>query len=373
MAKSSASSHGKRFHQARQKQHRFVKCDEEEEKSAHEKQADRLMDRQIGELESEGGEGERARGRRAYDWVADSFSCLALLNLVLLYTIDIPLYILLALLISHALSGTTSLSLPYLSTHLPHSLQTLLPAWARQLPILAPFATDLPNASHDSKHRSDSNYWTTGYAGPFRSDAAGFGHPLTALHNFTRACLGLSYSIPEDKPLDGTTLLHDDLRFGHSYVDRYPWNSWTSFQSRKEKVGLLEETYTKGAKDILFAFTFILLFTMVRALAIRYVLQPLGRLVVASPQVKKMGNNRLDEVERKRWRKGRRKSITRFAEQAWSATYYTCSLAFSIYVAKSEPYWLNEKLVWSQWPYTKLTGLTKVSSILLLVVSKLSP
>lgn len=317
---------------------------EEEEKSANERQADWLLDRQIGEHIFQE---ERRRIQEAHHPAL----------------VDIPLYTLLALFVCHALSGTSSLSLPYLSTHLPHSLQTLLPAWARQLPILAPFATDMPNASHNSK-QSSGNYWTTGYAGPFRSDAAGFGHPLTALHNFTRACLGLSYAVPEYKSLDGISLHHDDLRFGHSYVDRYPWNSWTSFQARKEKTGLLEGTYLKGYKDVFFMLTFILVITMARALTIRYVLLPFGKRVVASPaasSLKKTGNTRQDEAEKRKWRKCRRKSITRFAEQFWSVIYYTCSLSLSIYVAHSEPYWMNEGAIWAQWPYKELSGLTKVS------------
>jgi acyl-CoA-dependent ceramide synthase len=215
----------------------------------------------------------------------------------------------------------------------------------------------MPNASHDSKN---GNYWTTGYAGPFRSDAAGFGHPLTALHNFTRACLGLSYAVPEYKTLDGTSLHHDDLRFGHSYVDRYPWNSWTSHQSRKERTGLLEGTYFKGSKDVFLILTFILVITMFRALAIRYVLLPLGRRIVADEAFVKTGNARLDEAGRRKWRKSKRKHITRFAEQFWSVAYYTCSLSLSLYVAHSEPYWMNEVAVWAQWPYKELTGLTKV-------------
>ena len=215
----------------------------------------------------------------------------------------------------------------------------------------------MPNASHDSKQAS-ANYWTTGYAGPFRSDAAGFGHPLTALHNFTKACLGLSYPVA-DATLYGSSHIPDDLRFGHSYVDRYPWNSWTSYQSPK-KTGLLEGTYKKGLKDTLFVMTGILIFTILRALAIQYVFVPLGKRVVSSRAMNNTGTSRSDEAERRKWRKGRRKSVSRFAEQAWSASFYICSLSAGIYVAHSEPYWMNEAAIWSEWPYEELTGLTKV-------------
>jgi acyl-CoA-dependent ceramide synthase len=110
--------------------------------------------------------------------------------------------------------------------------------------------------------------------------------------------------------------------------------------------------------------TFILVITMARALTIRYILLPFGKRVVASPaasSLKKTGTARQDEAERRKWRKSRRKSITRFAEQFWSVIYYTGSLALSIYVAHREPYWMNERAIWAQWPYKELTGLTKVS------------
>ncbi|UZJ56584.1 hypothetical protein CBS101457_005904 [Exobasidium rhododendri] len=317
MAKS--ASHHRHYNHGRYKQQKMKKSwVQEDERSAHEKEADRLLDRQI----------------------------------------DLPLYILLALLVSHALSGTSSLSLPYLSTHLPHSIQTLLPAWIRQLPILAPFATDLPNASHDSK-QAGAAYWTTGYAGPFRSDAAGFGHPLTALHNFTRACLGLSYQIKDTSSVAGTTYLSDGMGYGSSYVDRYPWNSWTSYQTPKD-VGVLEGRYRNGLKDAFFVFTGILLFTILRALTIRYVFVPLGERVVKSETMKNVGSSKQDEAVRRKWRKGRRKRVARFSEQAWTITYALFSFIFGLKVAHSEDYWMNETAIWSSWPYTNLSGLTKI-------------
>jgi acyl-CoA-dependent ceramide synthase len=219
----------------------------------------------------------------------------------------------------------------------------------------------LPNASHDSKHVG-ANYWTTGYAGPFRSDAAGFGHPLTALHNFTRACLGLSYQIKDTSSSEGTTFLADSMGYGFSYVDRYPWNSWTSYQAPPPKeVGFLERRYTNGRKDMLFVVTGILLFTVFRALAIRYVYVPLGKQVVQSEKINNTGHSRQDEAARKKWRKARRKSVARFSEQAWMITYALFSFIFGIKVAHSAGYWMNERAIWSNWPYAELSGLTKVS------------
>jgi len=73
-----------------------------------------------------------------------------------------------------------------------------------------------------------------------------------------------------------------------------------------------------------------------------------------------VGTSRLDEAVRRKWRKGRRKTVARFSEQAWAVLYATFSLSLGLYVAHSEPYWMNEPAIWAEWPYHELTGLTKV-------------
>jgi acyl-CoA-dependent ceramide synthase len=123
----------------------------------------------------------------------------------------------------------------------------------------------------------------------------------------------------------------------------------------------LEGIYRKGGKDVLFVMTGILVFTALRALTVRYIFVPLGEKVVQSEAMNNVGSSRADEAVRRKWRKGRRKSVARFSEQAWTATYAFLSLSLGLYVAHSEPYWMNERAIWAEWPYHELTGLTKVS------------
>lgn len=265
-----------------------TKVDEEKEKSRKELAADRLLDRQI----------------------------------------DIPLYVLLALLVSHALSGSSSLSLPHLSAHLPHTLQALLPAWSRHLPSLAPFATELPNASHNSKE--SSRWLSTGSVGPFRSDALGFGHPLSALHNFTRACLRLSYS---------TSKATQDLSHHHIAHFAYHDVTHTSFnpgwiealqhygvEETDGYFGFLTKKYAKGPKDVFVIATGIFLFTILRAATMKFLLIPLAATLIKDETTR----SNLDSHGRRLARKERRRKIARFSEQAWMALYCFINFCFGL-------------------------------------------
>lgn len=286
---------------------------------------------------------DRSASEKRVDWLLDR-------------QIDLPLYALVAIFVAHALSGTSSLSLPQLSTHLPYSIQTLLPGWAKNLPILAPFATELPNASHDSKH--GNQFWSaTGYAGPFRSDAVGFGHPLSALHNVTKACLGLSYEVRQVSSAFTDSFHKSGLPYSPSYFDRYPWNSWLSHETHTT-THIFSRQYEKGAKDAFAILTGILVFTVLRALTIRYILNPLGSFAIPSPTSASRSLSRAKEARAHRLR---RRTIQRFAEQAWVSLWGTLSFALSLFVASQEPYWNNESALWTSWPYTRVSGLTKVS------------
>ncbi|PWN46425.1 LAG1-domain-containing protein [Ceraceosorus guamensis] len=267
----------------------------------------------------------------------------------------------------HMLSGTSSLSIAHLTTHLPHSIQVLIPQWARHLPSLAPFASDLPNASHESKLRAAgsgfSSAWeaATGAAGPFRSDAAGFGHPLSALHAFTRACLGLSYAIPPSPdPLTSpvSAAAHaaglSSPALQHLSANSEPW-AWLI-----GKPGML---YGKGPKDLLFVATGILIFTTLRAATIRYALVPLAELVVNPPLPAGERQVPKDPRAAKKWRESaarqRRSTVMRFAEQAWSIIFYVSTLSFGLYLAYHEPFWMRTAGLWEDWPIRHLDRLTK--------------
>ncbi|CAO1616977.1 unnamed protein product [Sympodiomycopsis kandeliae] len=269
--------------------------------------------------------------------------------------LEYPLYILGALLVCHALSGTSSLSLAHLSAHIPYSIQKLFPTWARRLPNLAPFASDVPNASHDSK-ASLTGSWqnlVVGQAGPFRSDAAGFGHPLSALHNFTRACLGLSYALPvadggNKNPIH-TAAQAAGLSYPTPAPDPEPW-AWL--------IGQPETLYAKGMKDALYVCTWILLWTALRAAVIRHALVPLGCKYTARPdfsqdEEQRPGSKRLRKI--KQWEK----NVMRFAEQSWAVIFYVVYWSLGLHIAYHSPYWFNTAGFWAGHPHTELEGIVK--------------
>ncbi|PWN27608.1 LAG1-domain-containing protein [Jaminaea rosea] len=257
-----------------------------------------------------------------------------------------PLYTLAALLVCHALSGTGSLSLAHLSAHLPYSIQKLLPTWARTLPNLAPFASDVPNASHDLKSfffgsGGGSAAWLEGQAGPFRSEAAGFGHPLTALHTFTKACLGLSYAV---RPASSSSsAAAQELPLGHPAPEPWAW-----------LVGQPDTLYSKGAKDVLYVLTWILVWTALRAAVIRYMLVPLGTRWVTRPRPQP-GKAHPSLRDRKLWHK----SVTRFAEQGWAVVFYIASWSLGLHIAHQSSYWLNPSGFWQGHPHLELEGIVK--------------
>ena len=152
-----------------------------------------------------------------------------------------------ALLVMHTLSSPSSLSLAHLSSHLhlPSSLHSIIPSWLR-LPALEKFASDLPNASQRG-HQLFSNLVGES-VGPFRSEARGFGHPLTALHNFTRACLGLSYPVPDPSRSPIAALKFEAHRniAGSASISTGPWAML---------YGVSEYLYERGMKDALFVAT----------------------------------------------------------------------------------------------------------------------
>lgn len=280
---------------------------------------------------------------------------------------EIPTYILLALSVCHLLSSSSSLSLSLsdsistLSSHLPNTIQGLLPLWSkhgRKLNNLARFSTDLPNSSN----RGGSSF-ARDQIWPFRSEALGFGHPLTTLHNFTRACLGLSYPIVNknfrfndggfgtylDHSNHATGLINEEIGLRNLELDSWTWllpsSSFTSSEGG-------ELFYSKGPKDALYVLTWILIFTALRAGVIKFLLIPLGEKVVVSEESDKVKDEKkgklkngypngngmgiekdgmeetthkageIERIEKLKARRAREKDVLRFAEQAWSVIYY---------------------------------------------------
>lgn len=260
----------------------------------------------------------------------------------------------------HTLSSPSSLSLAHLSSHLhlPHSLHSIIPSWLR-LPSLAPFASDLPNASEKGGHQvwSDlaSNLVGEASLGPFRSDARGFGHPLTALHNFTRACLGLSYALPDPAVSPIAAFKHQAHRLAgdHSVHASAPWALLA---------GVPGYLYERGLNDALFVGTLVLLFTLARALLMKFVLLPLGEAAVPHPKKPRKSERQTPEAlnERAKALRTREKEVLRFAEQGFSLIYYTCSWSLGLYIASREPYWpLNTAEYWTNYPQFRLEPLFK--------------
>lgn len=238
---------------------------------------------------------------------------------------------------------------------------------------LVPFPSDLPNASH--KRSSSSSFYNSNNGGnwPFRSEALGFGHPLTTLHEFTKSCLGLSYPIlsiskssifddafhlggggGEDDLLNRNFVSHstglpneDALYSSSSRRDSESWNWLFPSTGKDSNV----EYYSKGYKDALYVLTWILIWTALRATFIKFLLIPLGEsIVVSSPsttgsgkveaemeqqqtQISNQGvcvygngngnqESEIRRIERIKARRAREKDVNRFAEQAWSVIFY---------------------------------------------------
>lgn len=214
----------------------------------------------------------------------------------------------------HALSGPSSPLAHSLPAGLHAQLSSFLPRWAR-LPSLASFASDVPNAS---RRGLLAGHYLTGsnHDEPWRAEAAGFGHPLTALHAFTRACLGLSYPVNRS-PLGS---IADAQTWTHSQWDDHSASPWSWLAPRAA-------LYAKGRADALYVVTWILLFTALRALAIKHILIPFGsRCVAALPpdgwDSQTHGGAGQAAKARSKAARSRDKTVLRFAEQGWALLYY---------------------------------------------------
>ncbi|KDN40447.1 LAG1-domain-containing protein [Tilletiaria anomala UBC 951] len=254
----------------------------------------------------------------------------------------------------HAISSSEALHSINL---LPHSLQSLLPNWVHSLPQLSPYDADVPNASHD--YTTSSTYSRIFSAGPFKSDAAGFGHPLSALHWVTKAFLGLSYPVAGGRFADVVQKTQRHVggaaglwSIGSSSVSDASGRAWE---------WLLEpanQLYDKGPADLLYVLTWVLIWTAVRAAIIKHVLIPLGNRWVVKrvvPPCKAHRKETQEQVARLN-----DKSVLRFAEQGWCVLFYVPSLSLSLWVASRQPYWpLKTEHLWIGYPHAQIDGLTK--------------
>lgn len=95
--------------------------------------------------------------------------------------------------------------------------------------------------------------------------------------------------------------------------------------------------YNLGADDVPFVLFLIVLFTGLRASTMDYILSPFAR------------SQGLDK----------KKTITRFAEQAWLVIVYTVFFPLGVYLYYNSPYFLSMKNLWTHWPSREMPGLLK--------------
>jgi very-long-chain ceramide synthase len=98
------------------------------------------------------------------------------------------------------------------------------------------------------------------------------------------------------------------------------------------------QLYNKGPGDWPFVATWVLSFTLLRAFLMRYIFQPFFSRFAPHPS---------------------RRTATRFAEQAWSASYYSISFAVGLYIAFNSPYWGDIRELWAAYPQIESDGLFK--------------
>lgn len=89
------------------------------------------------------------------------------------------------------------------------------------------------------------------------------------------------------------------------------------------------QLYNKGPGDWPFVLTWVLFFTLLRAVLMRYAFAPFFYRFAPHPTTR---------------------SATRFAEQAWSVFCASISFLFGLYIALHSPYWDNLREVWAGYP-----------------------
>ncbi|TQS33856.1 hypothetical protein Golomagni_05785 [Golovinomyces magnicellulatus] len=95
--------------------------------------------------------------------------------------------------------------------------------------------------------------------------------------------------------------------------------------------------YAIGSDDVYMIAFCIVLFTLLRASCMEYVLAPLGK----SRGITK------------------RKDLTRFSEQAWLFIYYSVFWPLGAYIYYNSDYYMSLKELWTDWPNREMDGLMK--------------
>lgn len=98
------------------------------------------------------------------------------------------------------------------------------------------------------------------------------------------------------------------------------------------------QLYSKGSWDWAFVVTWVLFFTLIRGILMRFVFQPFFCAFAPNPTAR---------------------TATRFAEQAWSASYYSVSFLVGLYIAFNSPYWGDIRELWAAYPQSESDGFFK--------------
>ncbi|KAI9743375.1 MAG: sphingosine N-acyltransferase lag1 [Claussenomyces sp. TS43310] len=95
--------------------------------------------------------------------------------------------------------------------------------------------------------------------------------------------------------------------------------------------------YTAGWDDACMVFFWIVMFTGLRASFMDLVFTPMGQWGGIT----------------------KKKSLVRFAEQAWMLVYYTVFWSLGMYIMQNSDYWLSSRALWANWPQREIGGLLK--------------
>src|ERR1700737_5076213 len=96
--------------------------------------------------------------------------------------------------------------------------------------------------------------------------------------------------------------------------------------------------FNKGSSDWPFVFTWIIFFTLLRALLMQYISKPFFNYFAPHPTPRKS---------------------TRFAEQGWNLAYYSISFSVGLYIVRNTPYWRDIREVWADYPQIEMDGFFK--------------
>jgi len=98
------------------------------------------------------------------------------------------------------------------------------------------------------------------------------------------------------------------------------------------------QLYNKGPRDWAFVTTWVLTFTLLRALFMEYIFYPFFYRYAPTPAPRR---------------------ATRFAEQAWSVFYYTISFTIGFCLIQNSRYWGDIHEVWAGYPQIESSGFFK--------------